>query len=114
MGVKNLRAFREKPFPRNVNHALHGFALIHGVRHHRFGSRRKADRIFPAFAYTDVETTIHQAAAVPMSRVIMARVKETKGFNEMHSKMLIALPAIRRIRTFFVLGEIRENAPLSF
>lgn len=37
-----------------------------------------------------------------------------KEFNEIHTKMLIALPGVRQIRTFFVLKEIKENAPLAF
>jgi Lrp/AsnC family leucine-responsive transcriptional regulator len=46
--------------------------------------------------------------------LLKIRVKEMKDFNEMHTKMLIALPGVRQIRTFFVLKEIKENAPLNF
>jgi Lrp/AsnC family leucine-responsive transcriptional regulator len=46
--------------------------------------------------------------------LLKIRVKEMKTFNEMHTKMLIALPGVRQIRTFFVLKEIKENAPLAF
>lgn len=46
--------------------------------------------------------------------LLKIRVKEMKDFNEMHTKMLIALPGVRQIRTFFVLKEIKENAPLAF
>jgi len=46
--------------------------------------------------------------------LLKIRVKEMKDFSKMHTKMLIALPGVRQIRTFFVLKEIKENAPLSF
>ena len=46
--------------------------------------------------------------------LLKIRVKEMKDFNRMHTKMLIALPGVRQIRTFFVLKEIKENAPLKF
>lgn len=46
--------------------------------------------------------------------LLKIRVRDMKDFNAMHSKMLIALPGVRQIRTFFVLKEIKENAPLAF
>ena len=46
--------------------------------------------------------------------LLKIRVREMRDFNEMHTKMLIALPGVRQIRTFFVLKEIKENAPLAF
>lgn len=44
--------------------------------------------------------------------LLKLRIKDVKDFNDMHGKMLIALPGVRQIRTFFVLKEIKENAPL--
>ena len=35
-------------------------------------------------------------------------------FNALHSKMLIALPGVRQIRSFFVMKEVKDNAPLPF
>lgn len=46
--------------------------------------------------------------------LLKIRVKDMTDFNTMHNKMLIALPGVRQIRTFFVLKEIKENAPLAF
>ena len=46
--------------------------------------------------------------------LLKIRVRDMKDFNTMHGKMLIALPGVRQIRTFFVLKEIKENAPLDF
>lgn len=46
--------------------------------------------------------------------LLKIRVSDMNDFNAMHNKMLIALPGVRQIRTFFVLKEIKENAPLAF
>lgn len=46
--------------------------------------------------------------------LLKIRVNDMNDFNSMHNKMLIALPGVRQIRTFFVLKEIKENAPLAF
>lgn len=46
--------------------------------------------------------------------LLKIRVRDMTGFNTLHSRMLIALPGVRQIRTFFVLKEVKENAPLAF
>ncbi|MEO9527030.1 Lrp/AsnC ligand binding domain-containing protein [Roseibium sp.] len=46
--------------------------------------------------------------------LLKIRVSDMNDFNTIHNKMLIALPGVRQIRTFFVLKEIKENAPLAF
>ncbi|MGX0875767.1 Lrp/AsnC family leucine-responsive transcriptional regulator [Roseovarius sp. MBR-154] len=46
--------------------------------------------------------------------LLKIRVRDMNSFNTLHTKMLIALPGVRQIRTFFVLKEIKENAPLAF
>ena len=35
-------------------------------------------------------------------------------FNRLHGETLIALPGVRQTRTFFVMKEVVDNAPLSF
>lgn len=40
------------------------------------------------------------------------RVRDLKGFNRLHSDQLLRLPAVRQLRTFFVLKEVIDNAPL--
>jgi Lrp/AsnC family leucine-responsive transcriptional regulator len=35
-------------------------------------------------------------------------------FNRMHGDQLIALPDVRQTRTFFVMKEVVDNAPLEF
>jgi Lrp/AsnC family leucine-responsive transcriptional regulator len=46
--------------------------------------------------------------------LLKIRVRDMSDFNALHGKMLITLPGVRQIRTFFVLKEVKENAPLPF
>ena len=45
---------------------------------------------------------------------LKVRVRDIADFNRLHGKMLIALPGVRQIRTFFVMKEVIDNAPLEF
>ncbi len=42
------------------------------------------------------------------------RVRDIADFNRLHSETLIALPGVRQTRTFFVMKEVIDNAPLAF
>ena len=42
------------------------------------------------------------------------RVKDIADFNRLHGERLIALPGVRQTRTFFVMKEVVDNAPLDF
>lgn len=42
------------------------------------------------------------------------RVKDMADFNKLHAETLIALPGVRQTRTFFVMKEVVDNAPLDF
>jgi Lrp/AsnC family transcriptional regulator, leucine-responsive regulatory protein len=42
------------------------------------------------------------------------RVKDIADFNRLHGEQLIALPGVRQTRTFFVMKEVVDNAPLDF
>jgi Lrp/AsnC family leucine-responsive transcriptional regulator len=42
------------------------------------------------------------------------RVAGMAGFNRLHGEQLIALPGVRQTRTFFVMKEVVDNAPLDF
>ena len=42
------------------------------------------------------------------------RVRDIADFNRMHGERLIALPGVRQTRTFFVMKEVKDNAPLQF
>lgn len=44
--------------------------------------------------------------------LLKIRVADMAGFNLLHGRQLIALPGVRQIRTFFVLKEVKDNAPL--
>jgi Lrp/AsnC family leucine-responsive transcriptional regulator len=41
------------------------------------------------------------------------RVRDMADFNRLHGEKLIALPGVRQTRTFFVMKEVVDNAPLS-
>lgn len=42
------------------------------------------------------------------------RVRDMADFNRLHGERLIALPGVRQTRTFFVMKEVVDNAPLDF
>ena len=42
------------------------------------------------------------------------RVRDIADFNRLHGEQLIALPGVRQTRTFFVMKEVNDNAPLDF
>jgi len=42
------------------------------------------------------------------------RVRDMADFNRLHGEQLIALPGARQTRTFFVMKEVIDNAPLEF
>ena len=42
------------------------------------------------------------------------RVRDIADFNRLHGESLIALPGVRQTRTFFVMKEVVDNAPMDF
>jgi Lrp/AsnC family transcriptional regulator, leucine-responsive regulatory protein len=42
------------------------------------------------------------------------RARDMADFNTLQGQTLIALPGVRQTRTFFVMKEVKENAPLPF
>jgi Lrp/AsnC family transcriptional regulator, leucine-responsive regulatory protein len=42
------------------------------------------------------------------------RVRDMADFSRLHGEQLIALPGVRQTRTFFVMKEVIDNAPLEF
>jgi Lrp/AsnC family leucine-responsive transcriptional regulator len=42
------------------------------------------------------------------------RARDIADFNRLHGDVLIALPGVRQTRTFFVMKEVIDNAPLVF
>jgi len=46
--------------------------------------------------------------------LLKIRVRDMQDFNRLHAEKLIALPGVRQARTFFVMKEVKDNAPLDF
>lgn len=46
--------------------------------------------------------------------IVKIRVRDMADFNKLHGETLIALPGVRQTRTFFVMKEVTDSAPLSF
>lgn len=42
------------------------------------------------------------------------RVRDLKDFSKLHGDQLLGLPGVRQTRTFFVMKEVIDNAPLVF
>ena len=42
------------------------------------------------------------------------RIRDIADFNRLHGEQLIALPGVRQTRTFFVMKEVVDGAPLDF
>lgn len=42
------------------------------------------------------------------------RVSSMQAFNRLHGDQLLKLPGVRQTRTFFVMKEVTDNAPLAF
>lgn len=45
---------------------------------------------------------------------VKIRVRDMADFNKLHGEKLLALPGVRQTRTFFVMKEVTDNAPLAF
>jgi len=46
--------------------------------------------------------------------ILKIRVRDIADFNRIHSARLITVPGVRQTRTFFVLKEVVDGAPLDF
>lgn len=46
--------------------------------------------------------------------ILKVRVRDIADFKRVHGEQLIALPGLRQTRTFFVIKEVVDNAPLDF
>jgi Lrp/AsnC family leucine-responsive transcriptional regulator len=55
-----------------------------------------------------------QLVAGDFDYFLKVRVRDISDFNGLHSEQLLALPGVRQLRSFFVLKEVIENAPLDF
>ncbi|WP_428241704.1 AsnC family transcriptional regulator [Gynuella sp.] len=55
-----------------------------------------------------------QLVAGEFDYFLRARVNDIADFNRIHATQLISLPGVRQIRTFFVMKEVIDHAPLNF
>ncbi len=55
-----------------------------------------------------------QCVAGDFDYLLKVRVQDTTDFNRLHRQQLLTLPNVRQLRSFFVLKEVIENAPLDF
>jgi Lrp/AsnC family transcriptional regulator, leucine-responsive regulatory protein len=46
--------------------------------------------------------------------LLKIRVRDIADFSRLHGEKLLALPGVRQTRTFFVMKEVVDNAPLEF
>lgn len=78
---------------------------------------RSTPESFAAFetAVADMKELLEcQLVAGDFDYLLKIRARDMSDFNAMHGKMLIALPGVRQIRTFFVLKNVKENSLLAF
>lgn len=79
------------------------------------------DRSTPE-SFAEFETAIKKLPAVLDCHLVAGdfdyflkiRVRDMVDFNKLHGDQLIALPGVRQTRTFFVMKEVTDNAPLDF
>ena len=55
-----------------------------------------------------------QCVAGDFDYFLKVRVKDISDFNNLHRVELLTLPGVRQLRSFFVLKEVIDNAPLDF
>ena len=55
-----------------------------------------------------------QCVAGDFDYLIKLRVRDSVDFNRLHREQLLTLPNVRQLRSFFVLKEVIDNAPLDF
>lgn len=79
------------------------------------------DRSTPE-SFGDFETAIRAMPVVLGCHIVAGdfdyflkiRVRDMADFNRLHAEKLIALPGVRQTRTFFVMKEVVDDAPLDF
>ncbi|GHF65185.1 AsnC family transcriptional regulator [Seohaeicola zhoushanensis] len=78
---------------------------------------RSTPESFAAFeaAIADEESILDcDLVAGDFDYLLRIRVSDMADFNRLHTSKLIALPGVRQARTFFVIKEVKTNAPLRF
>ena len=78
---------------------------------------RSTPKIFASFeaAIADLNFVLDcYLVAGDFDYFLKIRVSDMADFNRIHGERLIALPGVRQTRTFFVMKEVVDNAPLDF
>jgi Lrp/AsnC family leucine-responsive transcriptional regulator len=55
-----------------------------------------------------------QCVAGDFDYFLKVRARDISDFNRLHREQLLTLPDVRQLRSFFVLKEVIDNAPLDF
>lgn len=55
-----------------------------------------------------------QCVAGDFDYFLKVRARDISDFNRLHREQLLTLPDVRQLRSFFVLKEVIDNAPLEF
>ncbi len=74
----------------------------------------RSDRRKLAFSIGKVLSNASRLVAGDFDYFLKIRVADMADFNRLHGEQLIALPGVRQTRTFFVMKEVVDNAPLDF
>lgn len=69
---------------------------------------------FEAAVHTLKEVLECNLVAGDFDYLLKIRVRDMADFNKLHGNKLIALPAVRQTRTFFVMKQVKEDARLPF
>jgi Lrp/AsnC family transcriptional regulator, leucine-responsive regulatory protein len=104
-----LRGVRAEIAPRKVNR---GALVVVGVV-----LDRSTPESFAAFeaAVTGLPFILDcHLVAGDFDYFLKIRARDIADFNRLHGERLIALPGVRQTRTFFVMKEVIDNAPLDF
>jgi Lrp/AsnC family leucine-responsive transcriptional regulator len=104
-----VRAVRAEIVPEHVNR---GTLVMVGVV-----LDRSTPESFDAFekAITELPSILDcHLVAGDFDYFLKIRVQDIADFKHLHGEQLIALPGVRQTRTFFVMKEIIDNAPLEF
>lgn len=106
---KYIETVRAHISPEKVNR---GALVLVGVVLDRSTKESFAD-FEAAIQKLDVVLDCHLCAG-DFDYFVKIRVRDMADFNKLHGDQLIALPGVRQTRTFFVMKEVTDNAPLAF
>lgn len=75
-------------------------------------STRKSFTAFESAARTLPQVIECFLVAGEVDYFLKVRVADLAAFNRFHGERILALPGVRQVRTFFVLNEVKTDAPL--